>query len=372
VALRERDDISRIAASKNLPAYLKTPGWVSAVADSPDADVVLSSRARLARNLADFSFPGRASESDLRRTAQEIRRAALADTERLADLTPVSIPALSSRDSAELLDARRISPELAEGGQHRYALLDDSGLLSVFINEEDHIRIQALAPGNAVLAALRAAEDADTRLAKRLMYAQSPEWGYLTTALSNMGTGLRLSALAHLPALAFLGRLPETLKSFYDLDISVRGAHGEYSQAAGDLYQVSNAVTFGVQTVHLAGRVRPVVDYLVKSEREAREEVATSHRERVLALAQEAWGKVERADRLDAVTALDLLSLLRLSASVGLTPAPDAVVFATLVMTLHTGRGLTPQPSSTSQPGALRDAIQRPAKIRTALRHFFL
>jgi protein arginine kinase len=360
-------------AAAPLAAYLKTPAW--ARGDGPDADVVLAARARLARNLASFPFPGRADERDLRRVAQEVRRAALADTERLADLSPVAIARLSARDKADLVDARRISPELADGGANRWALLDDSGALSVFINEEDHVRIQALAAGNAAADVLRAGQDAEQRLARRLSWAADARWGYLTASLSNLGTGLRLSLLVHLPALAFLQRLPETLRAAHHLGISIRGAHGEHSCAAGDLYQVSNAVTFGLGPPHIAGRVRPVADYLIAAERAARREAVDGHAARVVEAARGAWTRIERADRLAADVALDLLSGLRLAAAVDLTPlgghapAPDAALFAAVVAELRTGAGLAARGGGA--PPSVQDAIQRPAKIRTALRHFY-
>ncbi len=337
----------------------------------PDADVVLTSRARLARNLTNYPFPSRASERDLRRVAQEVRRAALADTERLADLSAVSLAALSSRDRAELVDVRRISPELADGGPSRYALLDDAGRLSIFINEEDHVRVQALVAGNAPLAALHSVEDAEVRLSRRLTFARDPErWGYLTTSLGNVGTGLRLSVLAHLPALAFSGKLNKTLKAAHELGSSIRGAHGERSEAVGDLYQISNAVSFGLPPSHIAGRVLALANHLVQEERAARAEITAEKKdaEKVSHLAQEAWTKIEAADRLEAGEALKLLAVLRLSAACGLTPAPDAPLFATLVGELRTGAGLT---GATQTPSAVRDAIQRPARVRNALRRSF-
>jgi protein arginine kinase len=362
-----------LSPRRPLAAYLRTPAW--ARGEGPDADVVLATRARLARNLADFPFPQRADERALRRVAQEARRAALADADRLADLSPVAIAPLSGRDRAHLVDARRISPELADGGASRWALLDEHGALSVFVNEEDHVRVQALAPGNAPAAVLRSAEDADARLARRLQWAWDGRWGYLTSSLSNVGTGLRLSVLAHLPALAFLGRLPVTLKAAQHLGISIRGAHGERSLAAGDLYQVSNAVTFGLAAAHVAGRVQPVADYLVAAERGARAEVADREAARAVEHARAAWTRIERADRLGAGDALDLLSRLRLAAAAGLTPlgghapAPDAALFASLVADLRTGAGLA-SPAG-GRDTSVHDAIQRPAKIRTALRHFY-
>jgi hypothetical protein len=189
---------------------------------------------------------------------------------------------------------------------------------------------------------------------------------------------LRLSALVHLPALAFLGRLGETLEAAHRLGISVRGAHGEGSQAAGDLYQVSNAMTYGLATAHIAGRVRPVVDYLVAAERAARSEVLELHSSRAMEVARDAWTRIERADRLDAPTALNLLSALRLTAACGMTPlggrfpAPDATLFATLIADLRTGGGLAEGAHrSQNVVPSVRDAIQRPAKIRSALRSVY-
>jgi len=364
--------------SRPLAAFLKTPAWATVRADAPDTDVILSARARIARNLAGFPFPPRASDRDLRRVAQEVRRAALADNPRLAELHAIGIATLSARDRADLIDARRISPELAEGGAHRYALLDDEGVLSIFVGEEDHVRIQALAAGNAPHAALRSAEDAEERLAKRLSFARTDRWGFLTASLSNLGTGLRVSVLAHLPALAFLGRLPDTLTAAEHLDISIRGAHGEGSAAVGDLYQISNAVTYGLTAHQIAGRVHPVADYLVKAEREARAAVAADPEEagRALRDAREAWSRIEQAERLEAATALELVSRLRLAAAAGLalpgarSPAPGGALFAELVAELHTGAGLSTR-GDILATSVVRDAIQRPAKIRSALRPFF-
>ena len=360
---------------RSLAAYLKTPAWAAQAGRATDSDVVLCVRARLARNLSTYPFPGRATERDLQRVAQDIRRAALADTEWLSDLSAVAMSSLSARERTDLMDARRISPELASGGTGCYALLDDEGALSLFVNEEDHLRIQSLLPGNVPDEALKQTEEVETRLARRLTFAHHTRWGYLTTALSNVGTGLRLSALVHLPALAFLGRLGATLEAAHRLGISVRGAHGEGSQAAGDLYQVSNAMTYGVTTKHIAGRVRPVVDYLVAAERAAQQEVRELHSDHVEQAARTAWEEIEQAERLDAANSLRLLSMLRLAAISQTAnrdgvPTPNLALFATLIVDLRTGGTLTyPDNEQMSAPPSVRDAIQRPARLRTALRH---
>ncbi len=375
--------MSEPAAPRSLPESLKTPVWAggaTATKAGPDADVIVCSRARLARNVDGYPFPGRASEAELRRVAQAVRQAAHADTGRLFDLTAVEIATLSPRDRADLVDARRISPDLAAGGAERYALLDATGRTSVFVNEEDHLRLQTLVPGNAPRDALRDVQDVESRLAVRLSWARDAEkWGYLTAAMSNTGTGLRLSVLAHLPALVFLNRLDRVFDAARQLGVSVRGAHGEHSLAAGDLFQVSNEQTLGVSVENTAGRVCSFADILVRDERTARREVAgdRGRRDRAMKAARYAWGRTDTSDQLSAHDALEILSALRLCAVCGLLPwrhdyqirgAPDDRLFAHLLAELRTGGGLTGGEGT----AALRDAIGRPALLRAALAPLYI
>ncbi|MBC7808836.1 MAG: hypothetical protein H7145_22105 [Akkermansiaceae bacterium] len=366
-------------ALRPLPESLKTPAWAgvaTAIEGGPDTDVVVSTRARLARNIEGYSFPARASEAELRRIAQSVRQVAHADTGRLIDLIPVEIASLSPRDRAELVDARRISPDLASSsGIERYALLDTTGRISIFVNEEDHVRLQALALGNAPQVALRDVQDVEARLGCRLHWAQDAQkWGYLTAAMSNTGTGLRLSVLAHLPALVFVDRLDRVFDAAKQLGVSVRGAHGEHSVAAGDLFQVSNEQTLGISVENTAGRVRSFADILVRDERNARREVAgdRNRRDRAMKASRFAWERTTTSDRLSARDSLEILSSLRLCAVCGLMPwrhdyqiktAPDDQLFAHLLAELRTGGGLT----GSEGASALRDAIGRPALLRSAL-----
>ncbi|MBC8143341.1 MAG: hypothetical protein H7Y38_18090 [Armatimonadetes bacterium] len=363
--------------SPALPPFLLQSAWaqIAATPYAPDTDVILSSRARLARNIAGFPFPSRATEPEMRRVAQEVRRAVHADTERLFDLTVVEITALAPRDRAELVDAHRISPELAEGGAETYALLDGAGRVSIFVNEEDHLRLQALAPGNAAPAALSDVRDVEARLTKRITWAtDAAKWGFLTASPANMGTGLRLSVLTHLPALVFLNRLDHVFDAAKRLGVSVRGAHGEHSAAAGDLFQVSNTQTFGITVEHTCARVRAFADLLVRDERAARKELAQDNvrRARANRAALAAWERVENAPQLPAKEALEILSSLRLCAACGLLPwgrtrqiraEPGDRVFAALLAELRTGAGLTDSEGAS----ALRDAIARPALLRSVL-----
>lgn len=328
------------------------PTW--GLSDGPDRDVVLTTRARLARNLAGFPFPGRCDEAELRRAANEVRRAARADSDRLADLSACEVATLPERTRQGLVDAQRISPELAAAGPERWALLDTGGQLSVLINEEDHVRVQAVVAGCAPVQALALAEDCAQRLERTLPFATSPErWGYLTASPGNLGTGLRLSVLVHLPALALVGWLDARLQAAFDLDIAIRGLHGESSASVADLYQISNAVSFGRTSRALADRVAGVAGYLVDAERQAREEARTNWSSRVQWRAHEAERALE-ADRIEVDAGLEALSQLRLAAALGLRAVPDDARFTRLVAEMRsTGGG---------------DDFRRAARLRTALR----
>jgi protein arginine kinase len=343
--------------------YLKPPQWARSQGGADD-DVALVSRARLARNVAGFVFPERADTRTLRLTAQAVRQAARADSERLADLAVVVVDSLSQTERTALVTARRISPELAHGGPHRYALLGEEGSLSVFINEEDHVRVHALTVGNDPLSALASAEDAERRLARKVEWATAPQWGYLTSGLTNFGTGLRLSVLLHLPALRFTGKMAHVLQAARSMDSAVRGVHGEHSQIVGDLYQISNAVTWGRTPVQIAAIVRPLVTHLVEAERAARSDVALRHDKPATEAAQIALARLEQAERLQPSEALTLLSHLRLVAVTGITPSSplaSTILFRALVAELQTAPPLSPS-------AQVRADIARAAQLRSAMR----
>lgn len=186
------------------------------------------------------------------------------------------------------------------------------------VNEEDHLRIQAILSGLQPVEAWQLVDQVDDELAKALRFAYSRRLGYLTASLSNLGTGLRISAMMHLGGLAMVRRLARTLQAAMDLGVSVRGLFGEGSQGLGDLYQVSNEVTLGVPERELAGRVRAVADHLLSEERLARQEIVADGRARLIAAARGSLESLRGAETISAGEALARLSPIRLAGAVGL------------------------------------------------------
>lgn len=317
------------------PTWL--PQWTKG--DGPEADVVLSTRARLARSLADLPFPARATEEDSATVVSAVRRAAARLLERFPGLTALSVRALSREEQAFLLDAHLASPEQLGSGEGRTVIAEPGALLSIMVNEEDHLRIQALMSGLVPEQAWDLVDWADDVLGQNLEYGYSERYGFLTASLSNVGTGLRVSVLMHLAGMAATRRLGAHLRAAYDLGVSVRGTFGEGTRAVGDVYQVSNEVTLGLSEMDIAQRVRSVAEYLLDEERLARKELISEGRNRLLDRTKRALERMTSPRAIAPEQALTLLSVLRLASELGLVEECPRMLLNELLVGMRAGDG---------------------------------
>ncbi|MCE5200582.1 MAG: ATP--guanido phosphotransferase [Armatimonadota bacterium] len=294
----------------------QVPEWVKG--DGPDNDIVISTRARLARSLADFPFPSRASGEDLSMVVQKVREASAGLLGRFPGLKLVSMDKLSREQKSFLLDSHVASVEQVNGGEGRAVILESGARLSIMINEEDHIRLQCLMPGLMCEEAWRLVDWADDVLSAKLEYGYSNRYGYLTASLTNVGTGLRVSAMMHLAGLAITKKLNMQLRAAYDLGVSVRGLFGEGTHWTGDLFQVSNEKTLGLTEREITERVRSVAGYLLTEERLARRELLAEQRSRLLENATRSLDSLLGAMSVKPQEAIALMSPIRLAAALGL------------------------------------------------------
>lgn len=232
------------------------PAWLAA--DAPSGDVVLSTRYRLARNLVGFRFVHTAPDSELRHTMELVLAAA-----REAGLGFEVHKGLTHAERDHLVAARLLSSDYEWTLPGRALLLDPCRTVSVMVNEEDHLRVQALVAGWSPSAAETAARECLARLGSALGFAFSPEWGFLTASPPNLGAGKRQSAMLHLIGLAGTERLPKIMVALGEEGIAVRGLFGEASRAVGAFAQVSAT---GGSVEGFAG----AVEYLIREERTAR------------------------------------------------------------------------------------------------------
>ncbi len=292
------------------------PGWVDA--SGPDSDVVISTRARLARSIEGAAFPWAASDEELEYVASRTRAAASDLQAAFPGIRTLSVDSLSDEQRYSLLDAHMASLEHTSGGVGRAIIVVSDGRLSIMVNEEDHLRIQSVMSGLAVEEAWRLVDSADDTLSGALKYAYDDNLGYLTASPSNLGTGLRISVMMHLGAQAMLHTLRDTLRAAYDLGGSVRGVMGEGSTFIGDLYQVSNEATLGISEQEIVDRVRAVANYILQKEREARKEILHSQRQLLATSASKALATLQGNMTVTSARAVSLLSTIRTAHSVGL------------------------------------------------------
>ncbi|MHC4957313.1 MAG: protein arginine kinase [Planctomycetota bacterium] len=290
--------------------------WLSGV--GPDSDIVISSRVRLARNLARYPFLTRASEEQ----RSEIHEAIRTSLKRmgLAENGHCYVNLAESDDLTNrfLLERHLISRELANGSGWRGVLFNRSEMLAVMVNEEDHLRIQAIRAGFAVDDAYEAIHGIDERMDSELEFAFSEEFGYLTACPTNAGTGMRASVMLHLPALVFTKQIDKVFASVTKIHLAVRGFYGEGTQASGDFYQISNQVTLGIGEEEILDLLGRVVPKIVAYEREVREHLVA--RERV-SLEDRVWralGVLKVARSISSEETMDLLSSVRLGVNLGL------------------------------------------------------
>lgn len=284
--------------------------------------MVVSSRVRLARNLRHFPFLTRAGETHRAAVLSAVRTQVGA-----AGLAPsmlwVNIHELPPIDRLLLVERHLMSKELAKGDSPRalaVSLPDEQ--LSIMVNEEDHLRLQVLRPGLALHEAWQAASEADDRIEAGLDIAFSPRFGYLTACPTNVGTGVRMSVMLHLPALRLTGEIDKVKLAATDMGMSVRGFYGEGSDANGDFFQLSNQRTLGrpehVILRELAGEIIPKV---AEYERAARHALLTRRTRFLEDTICRALGLLRTARLLTPVEAMNNLSLVRLGVLLGVLQA---------------------------------------------------
>lgn len=345
------------------PATSQTPAWASET--GWEADVILSTRVRLARNLAGTAFPGRAADADLKAVAKQVLAVAKRRDKGHVSLRAVEIGKLSEADKAALVDSHLISVPHAMAGPHRWALVDDKHTVSVMVNEEDHLRLQAILPGLQLDAAWRIADQMDDQFGGHLDYAFDPHYGYLTSSLSNCGTGLRVSVMAHLPGLALSGKLDGALEAARTLGAAVRGPYGEHSMAAGDVHQISNAVSTGKSERQLLTRLAATATLLLTDEQAARELLWRDQRSFMEDKIADAQKSLKQAERLSAGDSMAILSLLRLGAQFDLLTGVTNRVFNELLSSLRLGAQFV---SGEKAQYTFYEETRRPALIRNKIR----
>lgn len=309
----------------------------------PDPDVVVSSRVRLARNVEGYSFVTRLSAdraTALREAARERLEAAQLGGETVFVPMEEASPILRLLLRERHLISRDLAPieENANTRPGRAVAFSADERVSVMINEEDHLRIQSMAPGLDLDSAWESASALDRELETGLSFAHSKKLGYLTGCPTNVGTGLRASVMLHLPALSLVrSELEKVFTAAQRTGLAVRGLYGEGSRAAGDFYQISNQVTLGRTESQLIDDLRALVPVIVGFERTVRDALFTDQRTALADRVARSHGLLRTARSMATDGALAHLSNLRLGMHLGLFDQGDLEVLNLLRVQVQQG-----------------------------------
>ncbi len=289
--------------------------WMSG--HGPESDIVISSRIRLARNLADFPFIRKCTPKDRADIAAEVHRA-LDSLPLSADAEYVDVAKLGDLDRQFLMERQLISHELSEAQGARAVILDPSERFSIMVNEEDHLRLQVMQSGLDLESAWERIDKLDDLLESKLTYSFTRKLGYLTACPTNVGTGLRVSVMLHLPALVATKQIDKVFRALNKINVAVRGLFGEGSQFMGDFYQVSNQTTLGRNEVALMSKVKEVVPRLIEYERRAREFLIEESKQDLHDNVSRALGILCTAKKISSEETMHYLSKVRMGVNLGL------------------------------------------------------
>ncbi|RNC80843.1 MAG: ATP--guanido phosphotransferase [Phycisphaera sp.] len=323
------------------------PAWLSG--GGQDADVVLSSRVRLARNISGFNFVGKSDISERGAVMNLVRKnltkaGVIAEDDKstcwldVSKLDEFSLEALKERQiiSRLLAKGHKASGEKAEQDPRAVVVFRPGERVSIMVNEEDHLRMHAVRPGLTLDETLAEISEIDDKVESVLEYAFSPRFGYLTACPTNVGTGIRVSVMLHLPALRILGEIEKVKRAAADMSLALRGFWGEGSEADGDFYQLSNQTTLGKTEELLLSDIQgSIVPRVIEFERKAREKLLNQRREFTEDLVYRSLGILTHARRLSAAEAMSKLSEIRLGHSLGLLQSPDVSTINRLLLLVH-------------------------------------
>jgi len=288
--------------------------WLRAT--GPESDVVISSRLRMARNLAPFPFLTRLALPQRDAIIQEVGEA-VKNSNLLKNAYFISSTELPELDRQFLLERHLVSRELfLEEGKSAVVITPDE-MVSLMVIEEDHLRLQVFQSGLNLVETWRIANEIDSELEKDLDYAFDGTLGYLTACPTNVGTGIRASCMLHLPSLVLTKQVHKVLQALSKLNLAVRGLYGEGTQASGNFFQFSNQITLGQPEEEIISNLEGVIRQVITHEREAREYLKKKRKAKMEDQIWRALAALKAARMMSSSEAVQLLSLVQVGIDVG-------------------------------------------------------
>ncbi|WP_047154524.1 protein arginine kinase [Aneurinibacillus tyrosinisolvens] len=334
--------------------------------EGADADIAISSRVRLARNLREHPFPMLATDVQSEQIIQKVEQAMRDDAfNQLGAFEMIKMDDLSMLQKRVLVEKHLISPNLAAESRKGAAVLSENEDISIMINEEDHLRIQCLFSGLQLKKAWEAADKIDDIFEKHVDFAFDEQRGFLTSCPTNVGTGIRASIMMHLPALVLTQQINRILSAITQVGLVVRGLYGEGSEATGNLFQISNQVTLGQSEIEIIENLDSVARQIVEQERAARRHLMENRRLQLEDRICRSYGILTNARTIESKEASDKLSDVRLGIDLDVIKGiPVHIMNELMIMTQpgflqqHAGQQLTSSSRDERRARLIRERLQ--------------
>lgn len=300
----------------------------------PHSGIVMTSRVRLARNLRSRPFPGWAEKGD-RAISLETIKPAVEKLPEMKNAFSTDLQSLTTIQKGVLVERHLISREHAARSEGSAAVMNRKQSVCIMINEEDHLRMQAISAGLDLRGAYALIDSVDTALEDELDFAFDNQLGYLTACPTNLGTGMRASAMLHLPALVLSDQINQVIQAVNKIGLAVRGLYGEGTEALGNLFQVSNQNTLGEKELDIVARLEKVIEQIIEHEKNARETIVQERRSMLLDQVGRAFAVLRHAWVISSKEALNLLSMLRLGIDLDCFPEETRPTIDMLLMQIQ-------------------------------------
>ncbi|MDP3142377.1 MAG: protein arginine kinase [Candidatus Omnitrophota bacterium] len=291
-----------------------TSEWLKGI--GPNSNIVISSRIRLARNLEKIPFPNQANKDESAEVLEKVKEA-VSGINLLKKSMFLELNALDNVDKQFLIERHLMSHEHAMKPNNKGLVVSDEEIISIMVNEEDHLRVQVMRSGLDLNDTWEIIDQLDNALAEKLNFAFLPEWGYLTACPTNTGTGMRGSVMLHLPALVMTKQINKVLAAIAKLSFTTRGLYGEGTQASGNFFQISNQVSLGHSEIEILENLKGLIKQVVDQEEQARQALLLQSREVLEDRIWRAAGTLRSAYIISSEETIELLSMIRLGVDLG-------------------------------------------------------
>lgn len=289
-----------------------------------DEGIVISSRIRLARNVKKYPFSQKLSAKQAEKLIEDVKNSVKSANTSFGDAFEfININEKSNAEKYSLLENHSISPDLMDKDKPAGVLIKDDETISIMINEEDHIRIQTVFPGYNIEQAWDTADKIDNLIEENIDYAFDENYGYLTSCITNVGTGMRASFMIHIPLIEMYGQVKYLSQAISKFGMTLRGLYGEGSEPLGGIYQISNQITLGKSEEEITDALKNVASQIIEQEKELEKKIMKEQKTDLEDRVFRSYGILSNCRKISSKEAMKLLSDLRLGAITGIINLKD-------------------------------------------------